>query len=87
MARKVAWLASIAPLKADADDWWVGGIYENWRSFSPEADAVLETQVPGHVDDLGVKGERDAEASQQDVPHREVHQQVVPRVPASAGAQ
>ena len=57
------------------------------KDFSPEADAVFETQVPGHVDDLRVEGERYAEASQQDVPHREVHQQVVPRVPASAGAQ
>ena len=54
---------------------------------SPEADAVLQAQVPRHVDHLGVEGEGDAEAGQQDVPHREVHQQVVPRVPASAGAQ
>ena len=39
------------------------------EDFSPEADAVFETQIPGHVDDLRVKGEWYAQASQQDVSH------------------
>ena len=57
------------------------------KDFSPEADAVFQTQIPGHVDDLRVEGEWYAESGQQDVSHREVHQQVMPRVPAPASAQ
>ena len=63
------------------------GMSEMFEDFSPEADAVFETQIPGHVDDLRVEGEWYAQASQQDVSHWEVHKQVMPCVPASAGAQ
>ncbi len=51
------------------------------RYCVPVADAILEAQVPGEVNDLGVQGEGDAEPRHQDVPHAQVQQQVVTRVP------
>ena len=47
----------------------------------PEADAELQAEVPGEVDDLRVESGGDTEPGHQDIPHTQVQQQVVTSVP------
>lgn len=64
MGHKVGWWHLSRHSKPTADDWWGEGNERNVEDFSPEADAVFQTQIPGHVDDLRVEGEWYAETSQ-----------------------